>query len=124
MVRLYDLNGNAAKHMNLPLSEDQMASRGSPTLGYTEMKGSWFIFDTYRAHDDWCRWRAPIGTAAGSWALRATPTTTSASAAARAWTWSEGALQQTDVSVQVGRVARRRADADRRCPGGPASPPC
>ena len=35
-------------------------STGSKTLGYTEMKGSWFIFDTYRAHDDWCRWRAPF----------------------------------------------------------------
>ena len=57
---VYDLNGNAAEHMNLPLSEEQMASRGSPTLGYTEMKGSWFVFDTYRAHDDWCRWRAPF----------------------------------------------------------------
>jgi hypothetical protein len=57
---VYDLNGNAAEHMNLPLSEDQMASRGSKTLGYTEMKGSWFIFDTYRAHEDWCRWRAPF----------------------------------------------------------------
>jgi hypothetical protein len=21
------------------------------------MKGSWFIFDTYRAHEDWCRRR-------------------------------------------------------------------
>lgn len=57
---VYDLNGNAAEHMNLPLSEDQMASRGSKELGYTEMKGSWFIFDTYRAHEDWCRWRAPF----------------------------------------------------------------
>jgi hypothetical protein len=56
---VYDLNGNAAEHMNLPLNESQMASRGSETLGYTEMKGSWFIFDTYRAHEDWCRWRAP-----------------------------------------------------------------
>ena len=56
---VYDLNGNAAEHMNLPLDESQMASRGSQTLGYTEMKGSWFIFDTYRAHEDWCRWRAP-----------------------------------------------------------------
>ena len=46
--------------MNLPLNEGQMASRGSATLGYTEMKGSWFIFDTYHAHDDWCRWRAPF----------------------------------------------------------------
>lgn len=56
---VYDLNGNAAEHMNLPLKEDQMAGRGSQTLGYTEMKGSWFIFDRYRAHPDWCRWRAP-----------------------------------------------------------------
>jgi formylglycine-generating enzyme required for sulfatase activity len=58
-LQVYDLNGNAAEHMNLPLAEDQMASRGSIELGYTEMKGSWFIFDTYRAHEDWCRWRAP-----------------------------------------------------------------
>ena len=56
---VYDLNGNAAEHMNLPLSEREMASRGSTGLGVTEMKGSWFIFDTYRAHADWCRWRAP-----------------------------------------------------------------
>jgi formylglycine-generating enzyme required for sulfatase activity len=56
---VYDLNGNAAEHMNLPLSPSQMSSMGSTTLGYTEMKGSWFIFDTYRAHEDWCRWRAP-----------------------------------------------------------------
>ena len=57
---VYDLNGNAAEHMNLPLNEQQMASRGSKELGYTEMKGSWFVFDTYRAHEDWCRWRAPF----------------------------------------------------------------
>lgn len=56
---VYDLHGNAAEHMNLPLAESQMASRGSRELGVTEMKGSWFIFDTYRAHEDWCRWRAP-----------------------------------------------------------------
>ena len=56
---VYDLNGNAAEHMNLPLNEAQMSSRGSRELGHTEMKGSWFIFDTYRAHQDWCRWRAP-----------------------------------------------------------------
>ncbi|MGC9418660.1 MAG: SUMF1/EgtB/PvdO family nonheme iron enzyme [Rhodovulum sp.] len=56
---VYDLNGNAAEHMNLPLAADQMASRGSTTLGVTEMKGSWFIWDSYRAHPDWCRWRAP-----------------------------------------------------------------
>lgn len=57
---VYDLNGNAAEHMNLPLNEDEMSSLGSTILGYTEMKGSWFIFDTYRAHEDWCRWRAPF----------------------------------------------------------------
>ncbi len=56
---VYDLNGNAAEHMNLPLAPEQMASRGSRELGYTEMKGSWFVFDTVRAHEDWCRWRAP-----------------------------------------------------------------
>lgn len=57
---VYDLNGNAAEHMNLPLNERQMSSLGSRELGYTEMKGSWFIFDTFRAHEDWCRWRAPF----------------------------------------------------------------
>jgi hypothetical protein len=57
---VYDLNGNVAEHMNLPLQPDQMASGGSTQLGYTEMKGSWFIFDDYRAHEDWCRWRAPF----------------------------------------------------------------
>lgn len=57
---VYDLNGDAAEHMNLPLNESQMSSLGSKELGYTEMKGSWFIFDTYRAHEDWCRWRAPF----------------------------------------------------------------
>lgn len=56
---VYDLQGNAAEHMNLPLNESQMASRGSREYGHTEMKGSWFIFDRYRAHEDWCRWRAP-----------------------------------------------------------------
>ena len=59
-LSVYDLNGNAAEHMNLPLNKQQMASLGSKELGYTEMKGSWFIFDTYRAHEDWCRWRAPF----------------------------------------------------------------
>jgi hypothetical protein len=59
-LRVYDQHGNAAEHMNLPLSESQMSSRGSRELGVTEMKGSWFIFDTYHAHEDWCRWRAPF----------------------------------------------------------------
>jgi formylglycine-generating enzyme required for sulfatase activity len=57
---VFDLNGNAAEHMNLPLDESHMSSRGSRELGVTEMKGSWFIFDRYRAHEDWCRWRAPF----------------------------------------------------------------
>jgi len=57
---VFDINGNAAEHMNLPLDESQMASLGSRELGVTEMKGSWFIFDRYRAHEDWCRWRAPF----------------------------------------------------------------
>ncbi|MBC7155380.1 MAG: hypothetical protein H5U19_12380, partial [Rhodobacteraceae bacterium] len=34
---VYDQHGNAAEHMNLPLAPDQMASRGSTTLGVTEM---------------------------------------------------------------------------------------
>jgi Sulfatase-modifying factor enzyme 1 len=57
---VYDINGNAAESMNLPLNPSQMSSRGSHELGYTELKGSWFIFDTIRAHEDWCRWRAPF----------------------------------------------------------------
>lgn len=56
----YDLHGNAAEHMNLPLDPSQLSSRGSRTYGYTEMKGSWFVFDAFYAHDDWCRWRAPF----------------------------------------------------------------
>ncbi|MCB1405263.1 MAG: SUMF1/EgtB/PvdO family nonheme iron enzyme [Rhodobacteraceae bacterium] len=57
---VYDIDGNAAEHMNLPLNESQMASRGSTELGVTEMKGSWFIWDTVRAHEHWARWRAPF----------------------------------------------------------------
>ncbi len=57
---VFDLHGNVAEHMNLPVKESQMASQGSREYGYTEMKGSWFIFDHYRAHEDWCRWRAPF----------------------------------------------------------------
>ncbi|WP_323037028.1 SUMF1/EgtB/PvdO family nonheme iron enzyme [Pararhodobacter sp.] len=57
---VYDIDGNAAEHMNLPLNESQMASRGSTELGVTEMKGSWFIWDTVRAHPHWARWRAPF----------------------------------------------------------------
>ncbi len=56
---VYDQHGNAAEHMNLPMKPSEMASAGSTSLGVTEMKGSWFIWDKYRAHPDWCRWRAP-----------------------------------------------------------------
>jgi formylglycine-generating enzyme required for sulfatase activity len=55
---VFDLQGNAAEHMNLPLRPEQLASRGG--LGETEMKGSWFIFSTYEAHPDDCHWRAPM----------------------------------------------------------------
>jgi hypothetical protein len=54
---VYDQHGNAAEHMNLPLRPEELASRGGK--GETEMKGSWFIFQKYEAHDDDCRWRAP-----------------------------------------------------------------
>lgn len=56
---VYDQHGNAAEHMNLPVAPDQMASDPSQKLGHTEMKGSWFVFDKFYAHDDYCRWRAP-----------------------------------------------------------------
>jgi sulfatase modifying factor 1 len=54
---VYDQHGNAAEHMNLPLQPEQLASAGG--MGETEMKGSWFIFASYEAHLDDCRWRAP-----------------------------------------------------------------
>jgi formylglycine-generating enzyme required for sulfatase activity len=53
---VYDLHGNAAEHMNLPLDPSQLASRGGS--GQTEMKGSWFIFAHEEPHEDDCRWRA------------------------------------------------------------------
>lgn len=52
----YDLHGNAAEHMNLPLAPEELAGRGG--TGATEMKGSWFIFAGEEAHEDDCRWRA------------------------------------------------------------------
>jgi sulfatase modifying factor 1 len=54
---VYDLHGNAAEHMSLPLTEAELTSAGGS--GATEMKGSWFIFANYEAHEDDCRWRAP-----------------------------------------------------------------
>ena len=53
----YDLNGNAAEHMNFPRKLSELGSRGGS--GETEMKGSWFIFSSWPAHEDDCRWRAP-----------------------------------------------------------------
>jgi formylglycine-generating enzyme required for sulfatase activity len=54
---VYDLHGNAAEHMNLPLSPEEHAALGDG--GVTEMKGSWFGFLAKLPHEDDCRWRAP-----------------------------------------------------------------
>jgi hypothetical protein len=54
---VFDLHGNAAEHMNLPLRPEQLESRGGE--GVTEMKGSWFAFATADVHADDCRYRAP-----------------------------------------------------------------
>jgi len=54
---VYDQHGNAAEHMNLPLVAEELGSRGG--TGENEMKGSWFIFQQFEAHEDDCRWRAP-----------------------------------------------------------------
>jgi hypothetical protein len=56
---VYDQHGNAAEHMNLPVHPDQLASSPLQHYGHTEMKGSWFVFDSVRAHEDYCRWPAP-----------------------------------------------------------------
>jgi hypothetical protein len=53
---VFDQHGNAAEHMNLPLSPSELGSRGG--TGSTEMKGSWFVFQREEAHEDDCRWRA------------------------------------------------------------------
>jgi hypothetical protein len=55
---VYDQHGNAAEHMNLPTRPEELMSR-SPEGGFTEMKGSWFIFSKTEAHLDDCRWREP-----------------------------------------------------------------
>lgn len=57
---VYDQHGNAAEHMNLPLKPDQLSATPDGVYGQTEMKGSWFIFDEVKAHEDYCRWRAPF----------------------------------------------------------------
>lgn len=50
---VYDLHGNVAEHMSLPLFREELGGEG-----WTEMKGSWFIFAREEAHPDDCRWRA------------------------------------------------------------------
>jgi sulfatase modifying factor 1 len=54
---VYDLHGNVAEHMSLPLSARQLGRVGGH--GSTEMKGSWFVFGEEDAYPDDCRWRAP-----------------------------------------------------------------
>jgi len=50
---VYDQHGNVAEHMSFPLFPDELGGRG-----YTEMKGSWFLFAQEETHPDDCRWRA------------------------------------------------------------------
>jgi formylglycine-generating enzyme len=50
---VYDQHGNVAEHMSLPLFDDELGGQG-----YTEMKGSWFLFAREETHPDDCRWRA------------------------------------------------------------------
>jgi len=38
-LEAYDLNGNAAEHMNLPLNPSQMSSRGSTVLSGQDQAG-------------------------------------------------------------------------------------
>ena len=54
---VYDQHGNVAEHMNLPLTHEELSSRGG--VGRTEMKGSWFASTKHRPHPDDCLWRAP-----------------------------------------------------------------
>jgi formylglycine-generating enzyme len=53
---VYDQHGNAAEHMSLPVYPTELAL--GPASGWTEMKGSWFVFSNQEAHPDDCRWRA------------------------------------------------------------------
>jgi len=54
---VFDMHGNAAEHMNMPILKSELSRFG--TYGFTEMKGSWFVFASIEAHEDDCRWRAP-----------------------------------------------------------------
>ena len=53
----YDFHGNVAEHMSLPMCPEELGMRGEG--GFTEMKGSWFVFSKIEPHLDDCRWRAP-----------------------------------------------------------------
>jgi formylglycine-generating enzyme required for sulfatase activity len=53
---VYDLHGNVAEHMSLPLYPKELGAEGG--IGWTEMKGSWFLFAREETHPDDCRWRA------------------------------------------------------------------
>jgi formylglycine-generating enzyme len=55
-VGVYDQHGNAAEHMSLPAYAKELEE--GPASGWTEMKGSWFVFSNQEAHPDDCRWRA------------------------------------------------------------------
>ncbi len=50
---VYDQHGNVAEHLSLPLYPEELGGKG-----WTEMKGSWFIFAHSPTHADDCRWRA------------------------------------------------------------------
>jgi formylglycine-generating enzyme required for sulfatase activity len=52
----YDLHGNVAEHMSLPLYPEELGVAAG--VGWTEMKGSWFLFAREETHPDECRWRA------------------------------------------------------------------
>ncbi|MGK4005034.1 SUMF1/EgtB/PvdO family nonheme iron enzyme [Sorangium sp. So ce1036] len=54
---VFDLHGNVAEHMSLPILPEELARHGDK--GFTEMKGSWFAFASMDVHADDCRWRAP-----------------------------------------------------------------
>lgn len=55
---VYDQHGNSAEHMNLAFKPSELTRNGG--TGVTEMKGSWFIFKIFKAHNDDCHWRAPF----------------------------------------------------------------
>ncbi|WP_437282463.1 SUMF1/EgtB/PvdO family nonheme iron enzyme [Sorangium sp. So ce375] len=54
---VFDLHGNVAEHMSLPILPEELARHGD--RGFTEMKGSWFAFSSMEVHADDCRFRAP-----------------------------------------------------------------